>query len=282
MDRSIPREPTVIRCSTLPNWPDCERRSAAKSFRPLVLAAGFSLTDPRQNIGAAVGIGLHKGAAVTLTEKMHTGEIGTEAAALDAAVETVKAEAQAGLVFDDATPTQNHAEQTVVRMVRTYRAYLEPDLEPIAVEERLEADAGDGIVLSGQSDVVARYKRDGRQVLEDLKGGKWRGHYRPQLGGYSLLVRTHEIPVQAIAERWLRRVPLNKSQPAPVVTIHDQAAAEVAAVRTLDRIGKSVAAFRKSGEPWEFLANPSSKLCSARWCPAHSTAFCKEHRDGHV
>jgi len=267
----------VIRCSTLPNWPDCERRGAAKAFRKDVIAAGFHLAGERQNIGAAVGISVHKGASVTLIEKMQTGQVSPESSALDAAVETIRTEAHAGIIFDDETPNQNHAEKTVVRMVRTYRAYLEPELEPIAVEERLEADAGNGIILSGQSDLVARYKN---RRLEDLKGGKWRGHYKPQLGGYSLLVRTHNLPVDEVAERWIKRVPLSKQQPEPQTFIHDQAGAEVAALRTLHRIGEAITAFRESGEPWEFLANPNSKLCSAKWCPAHGTNFCREHREG--
>ncbi|CAO3439801.1 hypothetical protein [Azospirillum argentinense] len=32
------------------------------------------------------------------------------------------------------------------------------------------------------------------------------------------------------------------------------------------------------GDPWAFAANPSSKLCSDRFCPAWGTAFCREHQ----
>jgi hypothetical protein len=32
------------------------------------------------------------------------------------------------------------------------------------------------------------------------------------------------------------------------------------------------------GDPWAFPANPGSKLCSAKWCPAWGTTFCREHQ----
>jgi hypothetical protein len=31
------------------------------------------------------------------------------------------------------------------------------------------------------------------------------------------------------------------------------------------------------GDPWAFAANPSSMLCSAKFCPAYGSDFCTEH-----
>jgi hypothetical protein len=71
----------------------------------------------------------------------------------------------------------------------------------------------------------------------------------------------------------------------PVSYPHDIGAAEVAAVSVLRHIAADIKVFREGdaergilpGDPWAFQANPSSILCSAKFCPSHGSNFCVEH-----
>lgn len=274
--------PTIVRSSSLSGYPDCPRRTAVKTIPKEILAAGFDLRDLPSNVGAAVGTGVHGGAAVMLKEKAKTGELPPDSVATDAAIQELRKAAEPGITWDRETPAMNEAEQQVKRMVQVYRCQVAPDVQPLIVEERLEAQVSPGLVLSGQSDVIAR--EPGR--IRDLKGGKTMGMHAPQIGSYSLLARSNGIDITKVCVDWVQRVSLKKPQPGVVTHEFDVAAAETAAVSVLRRIELDIDTFRHGdpargllpGDPWSFLANPSSKLCSDRWCPAWGTRFCREHK----
>jgi hypothetical protein len=84
------------------------------------------------------------------------------------------------------------------------------------------------------------------------------------------------------------RVPVTKPQPDPVQFEVLIDPAETAASNILRSISRDIDTFRNGdperrtlpGDPWAFLANPSSMLCGAKWCPAHGTGFCHEGREG--
>ncbi|AWJ85143.1 hypothetical protein TSH58p_17410 [Azospirillum sp. TSH58] len=278
---SAPFEPTIVRSSSLSGYPDCPRRSAAKLFRREVLAAGYRLRELPNGIGAAVGTAVHAGAAVILQEKAKTGGLPPISTATDAAIDSLRTTAAKGIGYDRETPALNEAEQQAERMVRVYRAQIAPDIQPLIVEERLEAQVTADIILSGQSDVIAR--EPGR--VRDLKTGKARSNHKPQLGSYSLLARSNGIDVTEACEDFIQRAPLKKPQPDAQIIKHDLAAAETAAIAVLRHIEDDLKSFRLGnpsvgvlpGDAWAFPANPNSKLCSAKWCPAHGTSFCREH-----
>lgn len=274
--------PTVIRCSSLSGYPDCGRRTAARVFRKLVEAMGFKLRETPQSIGASVGTGVHAGAALLLKEKMERGALPPLSAATDCAIQSIQESAKGGVLYDRETPALNIAEQQAVRMVHAYRETVAPKIEPIAVEERLEAQVTPTIILSGQSDTIAREPG----AVRDLKTGKRRGNHKPQIGGYGLLERTHNRPVVKAVEDFLPRVSIKKPQPPGEEHRHDLAAAESAAMNVIHRMTEDLNTFMhgsdelriRPGDPWAFPANPSSMLCSAKWCPAHGTQFCVEHQ----
>lgn len=275
------RAPTVVRSSSLSGYPDCPRRAAAKLFPREIAAAGFDLRDLPSNVGAAVGTGVHAAAALILKEKAATGSLPPVDVATDAAIEELRRAAEPGITYDRETPALNEAEQQAKRMVLVYRHQIAPDVQPLIVEERLEAQVTPDIILSGQSDVIAR--EPGR--IRDLKGGKTMGCHAPQIGSYSLLARSNGIEVTEACVDWIQRVPLKKPQPDAAVHRYDVATAETAAVNVLRHIEGDLTTFRHGdperhllpGDPWAFVANPSSKLCSAKWCPAWGTSFCREH-----
>jgi hypothetical protein len=271
----------LVRSSSLSGYPDCPRRAATKLFPREIEAAGYTLRSLPSNVGAAVGTGVHAAAALLLKEKAASGNLPPLNVATDAAVEELRNAVNQGVTWDKETPVLNEAELQVARMVQVYRHQIAPMVEPLIVEERLEAQVSPAIVLTGQSDVIAR--EPGR--VRDLKGGKVMGMHAPQIGSYSLLARSNAIDVTDAVVDWIPRVPLKKPQPDAVTYRYDVSIAETAAVNVLRHIESDLATFRNGdmerhllpGDPWAFVANPSSKLCSAKWCPAHGTDFCREH-----
>ncbi len=274
-------EPVVIRASSLSSYADCPRRAAARLFKDDVLAAGFALRELPNGIGAAVGTAVHRAAAVMLDEKARTGVLPPADIATDAAIDSLREAAAGGMTYDRESPGLNDAEQQSARMVRAYRSAVAPDIQPLIVEERIEAEVTPTLTLSGQADVIAR--EPGRVI--DLKTGKRLGNHNGQIGAYSLLARSIGLEVKEATIDFIQRVPVKKPQPDPVRQRHDILQVETAAANILRTMEADLRMFREGdfgrrlspGDPWSFLANPSSKLCSAKWCPAHGTDFCHEH-----
>lgn len=280
---------TTIRVSSLAGYTDCPRRSAARIFWREITAAGFRLRKLPTSIGAIIGTAVHAGAAHVLGEKAATGRLPYRTHAIERSREALANGVNSGEVQFDAPngPTQNFrdAVDQTTRMAGVYHDTIAPTINPVIVEERFEADVGNGIVLSGQPDLICR--EPGR--IRDLKTGqRMPASFAPQLGGYSLLARTHGYPIESAAIDYVKRVSPSKPQPVPVTTEAAIGHAETAATNILRQIKSDIRMFRSGdpvlrivpGDPWSFMANPSSVLCSAKWCPAYSTDFCHEGRKG--
>lgn len=272
----------IIRASSLPQYGDCARRWAANQLRDEVEDAGYVLNEPTRNIGAAIGTAVHKAGAVMLEEKARTGNLPPASVTDDAAIAALRTEASFGeMITDRETPNLNDGEQQTLRMARVYREQVAPQIQPLIVEERLEAQVSPLLALSGQADVIAR---EPGKIL-DLKTGKKKGNHNAQLGAYALLARTQGIDIHESATDFIQRVPLKKPQPDHVRDERDIATVESAAINTMRHIEADLKMFRegdaldfvKAGDPWAWQANPSSILCSRKWCPAFGTAFCREH-----
>lgn len=274
-------EPAFVRASALSGYADCPRRAAAKLFKPEIVAAGYDLRETARNIGASIGTAVHAGAALTLREKMG-GARAPLSAATDCAVDEYRAIAEEGMMFDKDSPTSNAAETQIVRMVDAFQREVAPSIDPVSVEEALEAETGFGIVLTGQKDVLARDPNE----LIDLKTGKRQAMHAPQIGAYSLLSKSNGLPVDKAAVKFIKRVAVSKPQPSTITTPYNLAQAENAALNVLRHIAGDLKVFREgdpstgimAGDAWAFAANPSSMLCSAKWCPAWGTSFCIEHK----
>lgn len=277
---------TIIRCSSLTGYSDCGRRVAANVFGAELKAAGFDLRETWNGIASAIGTAVHKAASVMLDEKARTGNLPPPNVATDAAVEMVHARAADGVMYDRDTAALPDAERQVIRMTEVYRSDIAPGIEPLLVEERLEANvpySSQGLVLSGQADVIAREPGRVRDLKTSTRAG---ANHNPQIGGYSLLARTQGIQVHEAGIDLILRVSVKKPQPAAISTRHEIAIVEQSAASVLRRIDADLKAFREGdaalrllpGDPWAFLANPSSKLCGPKYCRAWGTNFCSEHQ----
>lgn len=271
-----------IRASSLGNYADCARRAAANMFRPIIEAAGYTLRTTVTGIGAPIGSGVHAGASTMLHQKRLTGAITSLRDADEKAVLELRDRCADGVMFDREAAEMNAAEQQVLRMTRVYATQVAPKINPIIVEERLEAEISPGFVLSGQQDVLAR--EPGR--VRDLKTGKKAAKHSAQLGSYSLLARSHALAeVQHLNIDFIQRASLKKPQPDALEIAVDVGHAETVAVNILRAIETDLRVFTQGnpkrgtvpGDAHAFMANPSSMLCGPKYCPAHGTDFCREH-----
>ena len=278
----------VIRPSATPAAADCMRRTIPTLWPALVTAAGFTVRELPNHVGANVGSGVHTGAAHMLRYKMEHGDLGTTVVsasqlrddAIEAAIDTFDTRCRdEGVVWDQTTGGRNTAHQQIKRMTKQYRKDAAPNLNPVFVEERLDAEISPGFLLSGQMDQL---------IMEpggphDLKTGTQRRANLAQYGCYSMLAKSHGNAVEQIVEDFLPRVRLNKEQPPVDSHKIPVEIAEMEAVRVIDDLTKSVDVFQEAvaqGAPHPeaaFRANPYSNLCSDRFCPAWGTKFCRAH-----
>lgn len=261
----------LIRSSSLTGWPDCERRFAARAIPEIVEGHGYQLRKVYGSIGGKIGTATHAGAAVLLSTKIKTGETGDVNDAIDAGMDSLRAEIAQGALWDDASPTINDAEKQTRRMVVAYNVFVAPRIKPVAVELEMVARFSPTLRLIGHMDVCES------DQIRDTKTGIRRRPNHPQYGAYALLRRAHQYSVSAFFEDYIPRTPAKRVQAEPVSVQYPVATCEQAASKILKRIDAAVQDFAHHGDPWAFLPNPSSSLCGEKWCPAFGTKFCRAH-----
>lgn len=269
----------LIRCSTLTSYGDCPRRAAVSVVKTMILDAGYDLRRSMHSIGAGVGTSVHEGAAYILTAKLNTGKSGDRTEAEQFALQILSQIVEDGVGWDTTTKNANVAEKQVVRMTRQYHTKIAPDVVPESVEERLEADAGDGFILTGQSDLLAR---DVNRSLNDLKTGAVSRTHAPQLGGYTMLNASHGRQIDSAKTVFLKRVKPDREQPPPEIKHYELDEIVPVARHRIDRIKREVMEFERRlndghADPrWAFDVNPMSMMCTEKYCPAWGTKWCDE------
>lgn len=284
-----PHKHLIVRASSLSRFPDCPRRWAASALWKEITDAGYSLRPYVQGIGASVGISVHKAAQTVMTEKAASGTLPPASVATDAATDTIKEEIARGTQFDERiTPNANDARLQVVRMALSYHHQVAPGINPLVIEQRFDAIvpwSTQQIVLSGMPDIVAQEPG----MIDDIKSGSRLGYHIPQIGAYSMAVRSNGIMnIEKARLSWVPRVTMKKPQPDPIDHQIDLVQGEGAATNILRAIDTAVQTWREGdeqrgllpGDPSAFIANPNSMLCSSRWCRCHSAGpngFCREY-----
>lgn len=261
-----------IRCSMLPSWGDCSRRTAAKQYRKIVEGFGFVLRRLKPSIGAAIGTAVHHAAAAMLRDKRDGKE--STGNVFESAVTAFLEEIAPGAVWDDTTPNTQAARRQIESLTTAYLPIVEVR-EPLLVEEELKAAAGNGWTLTGTVDL---FDADG--VLDDLKTGVLPRPYIQQVGGYAMLLEANGHEVTGAGITFIKRVRVGKPQPAPVRTAFDLEPARRSAWAAVQEIRRDVEAFAERGDPYQLRANPMSLMCSEKYCPAWGTDFCNVHLKG--
>jgi hypothetical protein len=253
----------TIRCSALPSYDDCPRRSACRIIRREIAEAGYSLSEPVAGVGAAVGTGVHAGA-----DALTWGGASLDASS-GAAVDAMREGIAGGAVWDATTPNAGTAERQVVRQVAAFA-----DCKDFAPDEsgrpvRMSAAICAGFELAGTKDL-----RSGSTIV-DWKFASVARPYQAQLGGYSLLDRVAASRPDRIAIVHVPRVKISHPQQPASVVSYDVGVSERAAWSVIQRIVRDVKAFLASGSPHEFAANPMSTICSPKYCQAYGTEWCE-------
>lgn len=272
-----------LRASSLTSYSDCPRRTASIIFKKLLNDAGYNFHNSRQGVGSAIGTSVHKSVSELLTEKQKTGLSLPNDVIIDIGITEFRNVIKDGCDFDATTESPNTGEKQVSRMSLKYAIDIAPSIEPESIEQRLEAKIPftvNNIALTGQSDLVAK----DNNFIFDLKTGVRSSIHNAQLGAYSLLSKTHNFDVKGLVVHFVKRVKVNVPQPEIEIIHQNLETCEKSAINIIRHIDQDLSVFLHgdyqrgipSGEPWAFIANPKSNLCSEKFCPAYKTKWCKE------
>lgn len=273
---------THIRASMLPGYVDCPRRAVAKSYRRKFQKLGYELRELPPSVGAAAGTAVHASTA-EMDRALWRGEPANVDQAVEAAIVGFNTETGTGCIWDDTTPNQNVAHMQIRKMTMAYTPRMpmtingEPAVE-IGGEFGLQANAGDGWVLTGHPDLI-----DELRFIRDKKTGSLVRPYHGQLGAYSLLVRSNKICEPAgLGMDYIPRTPKTRDQKPPIITEYPVAICERNAMGIIKKIKADMGEFDSSvnsgrplGDLESFSANQMSLMCSDKYCPAFSTCFCE-------
>lgn len=259
--------PVYIRASSLGELFDCPARWAAKYID--------GRTMPR-SAAAQLGTAVHAGTAIFDASRLPGAQPVSADDAAEAVVQAI-ARPEEDVDWDETSP--NEAERIALALHTKYCEVIAPRQHYVGVEikcEKLELPEL-GIVLTGTTDRVRRVGGGGNGVTDLKTGGKavgvdgravTQGH-GIQLGVYELLAEhAMGIPITEPAE--IVGMQTGKTPSAQRVGTGEVRNARDALVGTPEEPGllEHASKLLQSGA---FYGNSRSFLCSAKFCPAHST-----------
>lgn len=273
-------EPLLVRASSLPSYMDCPRRGAARTFRKAITERGFELAPGLPSIGSVIGTSLHKGAAHILRTKKETGTFdrNTISDAIELCDTHISSELakETAINWDKTTTRQDSALKQLRAMFEAYIPFFDR-IEPMIIEQRFEHKisplGGDApvILLSGELDVM-----DVHGEITDHKTGASFPSPHAQLGAYSILLKLNELMVNNVRVNWVPRKGIKSLDDIQCVSRRlDIDQCEQYAWRVLKQIQSDYINFLETGDPWSFAANPTSQMCTPKYCSAHTSGWCK-------
>lgn len=277
-ETAITTHPEVtIRCSALPMYPDCPRRSVASIMRRDLESLGYEFRERAPLISGCIGTGLHGAQKHALTEKAAAREPAV-AQSIEAAMAAFVEDVADGAEYDETTLNGNHAYTQIQTMTRAFYSQVLPELIP-----RLD-DAGQPVLEYYREGVIeAGFRLTGsldcetvEDDIEDTKTGKSGDGYHAQLGAYSILKRANTgKPAAELFVEHVPRVSVKKPYPGTKQVVYKRELCEAAAFCTIRHIIRDIKNFRATQSPWAFQANINSQLCSPKYCIAYGTAWCE-------
>jgi hypothetical protein len=210
-----------------------------------------------------IGHGAHEGAAFSLKEKIsHTTPPLNDVEEIS--ISAFRKEIEIGVEYDNASSSQNKAENQLRQICKTYFHLILPNQNPIAVERKLNAETPD-FVLTGHPDAIET------TTISDLKTGASGSCYEAQMGAYSLLSRSngYEKPSSLI----IHHIPRSKAT-EPKLYHYDVETCEAIAFRTAKNLVRDLNNFISSGDPMVIAENTRSQTCGRKYCSSFGTDFC--------
>ncbi len=217
----------------------------------------------------AIGTGLHSGISFILKNKKRTGELGNLDDMIEASITSFTSEIADGVQYDDLSNNINTSNKQIEKISRAYFKLVAPEIKPVEVEKYLPAKIGDEFLLTGHPDVIES------NSIRDFKSGQIKP-FQAQVGGYSLLSKSHKIakPKKLIIDHIPRPNLKNGSVAVPKKIEYPVAIAEKEAKNVVTRIKGDITSFVESGNVNTIPCNPMSNLCSVKYCPVHGSDFC--------
>lgn len=273
----------VIRPSSLPGYNDCAKRVASNLFAADIALAGYELRKTTQGVGAAVGHALHAGIKkLHIVKRDHQRELRGIEVFEDAEAEFDKSTVD-GVEFDTTTGNKMVAMKQVSEQLATYAAYVLPTLKPKLVEEKFREEIRDDLVFEGTIDLLTE-----DNVIHDAKFGSKLGAYNAQMGAYLRLLERGKplregvesgIKIAGLVVDWVRRTPKTKAPADPLPVPYPMKPAYGQAKETIQRMVSDYDRFKATNDPYAFPMNPSTFLCSKKYCSAHGTKWCDQWKE---
>jgi len=255
------------------------RRAAAKSreLREIIAGKGFELNESKcVHVGAAIGTGVHAGAAYVMNDKKITGEPCRAKDMADVGIEKFHKEMVGGIEFDGTSQNANNSDLQIQSISKMFCFAVAPKINPVEVEKALPAKVTVDFGIMGHADVIAD------EGIIDTKTGVRLHSYHANMGGYRIVARSNDIPKETLKNliiNWIPRTRINSkrvlAQKPPQTICYNPLECEDEAYSQLYMIIEQVMKFVQSGDPASFPRNPMSMMCSEKWCPAWGTEFCK-------
>ena len=261
-----------IRASSLPYYTDCPRKWAANSIpRDIIEGLGIKLRTQVPYVYAKMGTGTHSGVALSLRRKKDGIMLPNPLDDIyQAGIEKFREEIHEGVIWDSVTNNINTAEKQIQNVLRAYYNVVLPQIEPLGIEYALKAKIDDDYMLTGHMDVNCENE------IRDFKNGVRDPKAFAQMGGYAILKKANkEGQAKKLIIDHIKRTSLKKPQAMPEVVEYDVIESEREAKAIYKRIIRDMNDFLNSGDPGIFMANLHSNLCSAKYCRAYKTKWCK-------
>lgn len=261
-----------IRASMIPSFCDCPRRAACRQFGAEINEQGYNTCKRTlPPIGAPVGTAVHAAGKYFLEFERADGELPPVNVGLEHAVSVLELEAAEGVTFDATTPNLSDAKKQVETLSRVFYFDVASKMTFSGLETRRKGKVSPEIEITGSSDY------ENTTEINDLKTGTTCGNCSGQLGAYSLLRQSSGMSKPKILNQfYLPRVSIKKPQPELRIIPYDVERSEKMAWFTIQHIAACMQKFLDVKEPWAFMVNPMSRMCSPKYCPAYDTDWCRE------
>lgn len=260
-----------IRASSISSYSDCARRAMADAL--------YSRDGPRLGLRDMIGINI--GALMgTVIHKIVGADMENEGKASEWLEAELKKESKrfGGIRFDKKkTPGLSVAASQLRGMAHRVKDMVEEWNMGSVIEKDMSRELsleGEKFVLGGRPDRIS-----GDYRIHDLKtGAAWYGAmpHAAQLGAYTILSEKggHVGGDGRIKECLIHFIPRSADDEIKEGRLERDACVGMARVglTTALRAWKN---WGKRGNPDDIDANPRSMLCSADYCRAHGTPFCK-------
>lgn len=270
----------TIRASSTADWPDCELRTLARTQPRMFIDANLEIRELPGGTAGHLGTAVHAGGA-GYWRAILAGEPPSIGYLEDLTMQELRERFAEGATGDDLTPDYRVAEVQARKMLRSYIDANPPGrLTPILIEQRRWAKPPnvEGVALAGQVDLIGQ-DAEPELLLDDLKNSRARPYHGAQVGTYDIIAEANHVPVGRLFISWNRRVGPKTEQP-PILRIpFDRTRARRQAWTVLDRMIDVTTRFAEKRDPRIALANPASRLCSAKWCPLFGTRTCSAWSD---